>query len=88
MPYFTYTRLNPYLDLLPVIGFQHFIAIWKANNKSKQIEQLLQRNFAQTPVTGICTFLVILEYTFRFYKFENVFYTFEIFGSRGLFKNI
>ena len=26
MPYFTYPRLNLYLELLPVIGFQRFIA--------------------------------------------------------------
>ena len=43
MPYFTYTRLNQDLDLLPVIGFQHFIALWKAFNKSKQIAKFLQR---------------------------------------------
>ena len=53
MPYFTCTRLNLYLDLLPVIGFQHFIALWKAYNKGKQIAQFLLRNcaqiFAQTP---------------------------------------
>ena len=37
--------------------------------KSKQIAQCLQRNFAQTPLKGICTFLVFIECTFRFYKF-------------------
>ena len=68
MPYFTYTRLNLYLDLLSVIGFQQFIALWKAFNKSNQIAQLLQRNFAQifaqTPLKEISTFPVFLEYTF------------------------
>ena len=29
MPYFTFTRLNQYLDL-PVIEFQHFLALWTA----------------------------------------------------------
>ena len=37
MPYFTYTRLNLYLDLLTVVRFQHFIVLWKANNKRKQL---------------------------------------------------
>ena len=41
---FTYTRQNLYLDLLIlVIGFQHFITLWKAFNKSNQIKQFLQR---------------------------------------------
>ena len=39
MSYFTYTRLNLNLDLLPVIGFQHFIALGKAYNKSIQLLQ-------------------------------------------------
>ena len=77
MPYFTYTRLNLYLDLISVIGFQHFISLWKAYNKSKPIAQFLQRNFeqifAQMPLKGICTFSVFLEYTFRFWNFANVF---------------
>ena len=64
MSYFTYTRLNLYLDLLPVIGFLHLIALWKAYNKSNQIAQFLQRNFAQTLLKGILTFLVFLEYMF------------------------
>ena len=42
MPYFTCTRLILYLDLLPVIGFKDFIALWKAYNKSKQIAQFLK----------------------------------------------
>ena len=29
MPYFTYTRLNLYLNLLQVIGFWLFIALWR-----------------------------------------------------------
>jgi len=57
MPYFTYTRLNLYLDLLQVIGFKLFVAPWEAYNKSNQIAQFLQRNFAhtsaQTPLKGI-----------------------------------
>jgi len=40
--------LNLYLDILQIIGFQHFIAHWKALNKRKQISQFLQRNFAKT----------------------------------------
>ena len=46
MPYFTFTRLNLYLDPLPVIGFQLFIVLWKALIKRKQITQFLRRNFA------------------------------------------
>jgi len=37
MPYFIFTRLNLYLDLLMVIGFWHFIALKKAFNKRKQM---------------------------------------------------
>jgi len=33
--------------ILPVIGFQHSIALWKVHNKRKQIAQFLQRSFAQ-----------------------------------------
>ena len=77
MPYFTYTRLNLYLDLLPVIVFQHFRTFWKAYNKSKQIAQFLQRKFsqifAQTPLMGICTFSVFLEYNLGFASFSDVF---------------
>jgi len=60
MPYTTFARMNLYLVLLPVIGFQHFIALWKAYKKSKQIAQFLQKNFAyilaQTPSQGIFSF--------------------------------
>ena len=34
--------------IFQIIGFQHFIAHWKALNKRKQISQFLQRNFAKT----------------------------------------
>ena len=87
MPYFTYTGLNLYLDLLPVIGYQHFIAPWKAYDQSNQIAQFLQRKFAQTPLKGICTISVFLEYTFRFLKFANVFADLNLLGL-GLFKNV
>ena len=43
--YFAFTRLNLYLDLLQVIGFRHFIALWKALNKRKQIAQFLRSKF-------------------------------------------
>jgi len=86
MPYFTYARLNLYLDLFPVIGFQHFTALWKAYNKRKQIAQFLQRNFAQIfpqmPSKGICTFSVFLEYTFMLKKCCKCFCTLEFAGSR------
>ena len=92
MPYFNYTRLNLYLDLLPVIGFQHFIALRKAHNKRNQIVQFLQRNFsknfAQTPLQGFCTFSAFLEYPFRFNKFENVFADLVKSLGQGLFKNV
>ena len=39
----TYTELNLYLNLLPVIGFQHFVALWKAYNNSKQNAQFVHR---------------------------------------------
>ena len=38
---FTFTKLNLYLDLPPVIGFKHFIVLWKAYNNSNQIAQFL-----------------------------------------------
>ena len=94
MPYFTFTRLNLYLDLPPVIGFQHSKALWKAYNKSKQIAQFLQSNFtqifAQMPLKGICTFSVFLEYTFRFQKFWKCFcrFDFEFAWSRAFKKCI
>ena len=68
--FFNFTRINLYLDLLPVIGFQHFITFWKVFNKNKQIAQFLPKKnshiFAQTSLKVICTFLVFPEYTFRF----------------------
>ena len=69
MPYFTDTRLDLYSDS-NLLQFQHFIALWKAYKKKKQIAQFLQMNFvqifAQTPSKGICTFSVFLKDTFRF----------------------
>ena len=64
MPYLTYTRLTLYLDLLPVIEFQYFLALRKAYNKIKQIAQFLQRNFAQIftqTLLKVGTFSVFLE---------------------------
>ena len=55
------------------IGFQHFIAVWKAFTKRKQIAQFLLRNFALTFLKGICIFLVPLEYTFWFFKILQMF---------------
>ena len=56
--------------LLLAIGFQNFIALLKAYNKSNQIAQFLQRNFAQicaqTPLKGICKFSVFLQFTFMY----------------------
>ena len=89
LPYFTYNRINLYLDLLLVIEFQHFIALWKAYNKSKQIAQFLQRNFAQifsqTPEKGIFTFSVLLEYIFSLEKFCKCVAYLNSLGQ-GLFK--
>ena len=84
---FTFTKLNLYLDLPPVIGFKHFIVLWKAYNKSNQIAQFLQRNFAHLLLKGICPFSIFLENTFRFYKFCKYFCTFEFAGSR-VFPNV
>ena len=64
--YFTFTRLNLYLDLLSVMGFRLFIAQWKALNKRKQIAQLLRRIFlqifAKMPLKRCWTFAVLLQY--------------------------
>ena len=84
---FTFTKLNLYLDLPPVIGFKHFIVLWKAYNKSNQIAQFLQRNFAHLLLKGVCPFSVFLENTFRFYKFCKYFCPFEFAGSR-VFPNV
>ena len=62
---------NLYLDLLPVIGFQHFIALWKAYDKSKQIAHFLHRRFQRE----FSHFLVL-----GFNNFANVF---AHFNSRG-----
>ena len=84
MPYFTYTRLKLYLDLLPVIRFLHF----EAFNTRKQIAKFLLRYFAyilaQTPLKGICTFSVFLEYTFSF----KIFCIFEFARPRAFQKCI
>ena len=64
LPYFTYTRLNTYLDLLPVSGFQNCIALWKACNKSKQIAKILQKiytDFCTGAFKGNFHILVFLE---------------------------
>ena len=58
MPYLTFTILNLYLDLLPVIGFHSSLE----SLKQKQAECT---TFSQTPLKGICTFSVLLEDTFR-----------------------
>ena len=43
--YFSVTRLNLYLDPLPVIGFRLLIALWKALNKRKQIAEFCEEFF-------------------------------------------
>ena len=43
--YFSVTRLNLYLDPLPVIGFRLLIALWKALNKRKQIAEFCEEIF-------------------------------------------
>ena len=48
MPYITFPRFNLYLDILQIIGFQHFIAHWKALSKRKQFSQFLRLHFAKT----------------------------------------
>ncbi len=42
----TYTWVNRYLNLLPVIGFWLFTALWKVLNKKKKMTQFLRRNSA------------------------------------------
>ena len=42
-----YQTKSLFRHMLPVIGFQHSIALWKVHNKRKQIAQFLQRSFAQ-----------------------------------------
>ena len=88
MPYFTYTRLNLYLYLLPVNGFQHLMALWKAYNNRKQIAQLLPRNCAQTPLKGICSFSVFLEYTLGLNIFANISAHLNLQLDQGPFKSV
>ena len=88
MPYFTDTILSLYLYLLPVIGFQHFIALWKAFNKSKQIAQFCKENFAPMPLKGICKFSVFVDnVNLGFETFENVFAYLNSLGQ-WLFTNV
>ena len=81
MPYFTFTRLNLYLDLLSVIGLQHFKALLKVLNKRMQIahfcEYILQF-FAQL------TFSVFLE----FWSFCKYFSIFEFAVAKGFKKHV
>ena len=100
MGFYTY-RLSPLAYCLNTLFYLHqtksifrptsspFLALWLANNKSKQIaefcQNILPQVFAQTHLKGICTFSVFLDYTFRFSKFCKCFCIFEI---TGLFKNV
>ena len=84
-PYFAYTRLNLYFNLLSVIGFQHCIALWKAYIKSKQIAQRFAQIFAQTSLKRICTFQFFLNTHLGFNDFANIFAHFYLLG---LFKNV
>ena len=90
--FYIYQTINLNSDLLPVIWFQHFIALWKTYYKRKQIAKFLQRYFAhifaQTHLKRICTTLVFLEYTFTFCKFCKYFCTFEFAWSRPFQKCI
>ena len=70
MPYFTFTRLNLYLDLLSVIGFRHFKALLKVLNKRMQIAQFLRIYFAQ--IFAQLTFSVFLEF-WSFCKYFSIF---------------
>ena len=47
------SHLSSLLDLLPIIGYQHFIDLWKAHNKSKQIAKKFAQIFSQMPLRVI-----------------------------------
>jgi len=84
---FTFTRINPYLDLLPGIGYQHSIALWKAYNKRKQKAQFLQRNFLTDAFKGeLATFYFFLNKHLGFKTFANILAYFNLL-DQGLFKN-
>ena len=87
MPYFTFTRLNLYLDHL-ILDFNLFKLLEKPIKNRSRL-QYLQRNvaktFAQTPLQGICTILVLLTNKFRFEKFPNTLHTW-IFWVKGFSK--
>ena len=91
MPYFTYTKLNLYLDLLLVIGFQHFIALWKAYNNSNQIAQFckefLHRFLQRCILREFAHFQLFLNTHVGFKNFENVFVDLNLLGQ-GIFKNV
>jgi len=88
MPYFTYTRLKICLDLLPVIGFQHFTALWKAYNKSKHITPFCTVFFHRHLYMEFAHFEFFLNAHFIGFKiFANVFVHLNLLGE-GLFKNI
>ena len=76
----TYTRLILYLDLLPVIRFQYFIALYKAYNKSKQIakfcNEILHRFLHRCLQRGFSHFQFFLLHIkvldFFFYVFAHL----------------
>ena len=82
MPYFTFTRLNLYLDLLSVIGFRHFKALLKVLNKRMQIAQFLRIYFEQ--FFAQLTFSVFLE----FWSFWKYFSIFEFAVAKGFKKHV
>ena len=55
-----------------MIGFQHFIALWKADNKSNQIEQILKRNFAQIFAQMEFALLQLYSFNYSFKNFEKM----------------
>ena len=87
MSNFSFTRLNPNLNLLPGIGFQHFIALWKAYNTREQIAQFYKF------CVDFCTdalkrkFKFFLNTHLGFENLENIFAYFNLLGQ-GLFKNV
>ena len=82
MPYFTFTRLNLYLDHL--ILDLNLLKLLEKHITNKSRLQYLQRNvaktFAQTPLQGICTILVLLTNKFRFKKISKYFAIFWVKG--------
>ena len=87
MPYFTFTRQNPNLDLLPVIGFQHFKIFGKPATQEIRLHNFCKEVlciFFTDALTENWHNFFFLE---GFQNFANNYAYLNLLGQ-GLFKNV